>query len=89
MTKIKKIPQRRCCGCQSFSAKKTLLRVVRTPSGEVMIDPGGKMSGRGAYVCCEETCLNALKSNRGLERALKTPIPAEIYEVLKQKVQAE
>jgi len=89
MTKVKKIPQRRCCGCQGFSAKKTLLRVVRTPSGEVVLDPGGKMPGRGAYVCCEEACLAALRSNRGLERALKTTVPAEIYELLKQKVQPE
>ena len=65
MEKIKKIPQRKCLGCMESFPKKELIRVVRTPEGEVCIDLKGKMSGRGAYICKKEACLKkAIKSKK-------------------------
>ena len=65
MEKVKKIPQRKCLGCMQSFPKKELIRVVRTPEGEVEIDLTGKKSGRGAYICKNEACLKkAIKAKR-------------------------
>ena len=79
----KKIPLRMCVGCQEMKTKKELIRIVRTPEGEVLLDPTGKKSGRGVYVCPDKECLKkALKSNR-LEKSLEHPISDEVIERLK------
>ena len=78
----KKTPMRMCVGCREMKPKKELLRVVRSPGGEVSIDPGGKKSGRGAYLCPDRTCWeNALSTGR-LEYALHTSIKPENKEKL-------
>lgn len=74
-----------CIGCQAFKNKKELIRIVRTPEGEFLIDPTGKKSGRGAYVCCEECFCKAVKEKR-FEKNFKQSIPADVYEVLKQGI---
>jgi len=85
MIKQKKTPQRLCSGCQTFQDKRTMTRIVRTPTGEIAIDPGGKAAGRGGYVCKTEECIKKAQSCKGLERALKFAVPAAIYEnLLKQ-----
>lgn len=81
--KEKKIPQRMCVGCQEMKNKKELVRVVRTPTDEVIIDPVGKKPGRGAYLCHNEQCLTKAVKEKRLERALKRTIDATIYETLK------
>ncbi len=79
----KKTPQRQCVGCQELKNKKELLRVVRTPNDEILLDITGKKSGRGAYLCFNEQCLaKAFKAKR-LERALKRAIESEVYEQLR------
>lgn len=79
----KKIPLRMCVGCQEMKSKKELIRIVRTPEEEVLLDPTGKKSGRGVYVCPDKECLKkALKSNR-LEKSLQHPISNEVMERLK------
>lgn len=84
--KQRKIPQRMCVGCQQMKNKKELLRVVRTPDGEVVIDATGKRAGRGAYICGTEDCfLKAYKEKR-LERALKQAISSQIYEKLREGI---
>ena len=61
----KKIPQRMCLGCQERKNKRELIRIVRSPEGEISIDPTGKKSGRGAYICNDLACLNkVIKSKR-------------------------
>ena len=55
----KKVPQRMCVGCQEMKTKKELLRIVRSPEGEIFIDPTGKKAGRGAYVCKAMACMEA------------------------------
>ena len=82
MEKIKKIPQRKCLGCMNSFPKKELIRVVRTPDGEVCIDLTGKKSGRGAYICKNEACLKkALKAKRiqsNLEVQISEELSAEL-----------
>lgn len=79
----KKIPQRMCIGCQTMFNKKELLRIVRTPEGEILLDNTGKKSGRGAYICSSLDCFNKIIKTKKLAKALKTSIPDEVYENLK------
>ncbi len=80
--KVKKTPQRMCVGCQQMKSKKELLRIVRTPEGEITIDKTGKKSGRGAYVCADEACINKAYKEKRLEKALEKSIDGEIYKNL-------
>jgi len=82
----KKIPLRMCVGCREMKPKKDLLRIVRTPEGEIALDPGGKKSGRGAYVCWQESCLMRAIKQKQLDRALESPIGPEVTEQLRQKI---
>jgi len=86
--KPKKIPQRQCVGCRTMRDKKALLRVVKSPEGEISLDSGGKKSGRGAYVCPDSECLKKARKSRALERALETAIPDEVYEALEAQMEA-
>ncbi len=79
----KKVPLRMCVGCQEMKPKKELIRIVRTPESEILIDGSGKKSGRGVYICPQRECLQkALKTNR-LEKNLEHAISPEIIERLK------
>ena len=82
MIKQKKSPKRLCSGCQTFQDKKAMVRIVRTPTGEVVVDPTGKAPGRGGYVCKNAECIQQARSGKGLERALKTSVPATVYDSL-------
>lgn len=62
--------------------KRDLVRVVRTPAGEILIDPTGKANGRGAYLCRDWNCLRAAMKRKGLERAFKNPLPPEAASAL-------
>ena len=77
MQKPRKIPQRMCVGCREKRDKKDLLRVVRTPEGQLVLDATGKKSGRGAYV------------SRALDRMLEVSIPDEVYEALERQMETE
>lgn len=83
VVKPKKIPQRMCVGCQEMKNKKELIRVVRTPEGETVLDPTGKKAGRGAYVCSQETCFTKAYKEKRLERALKHAVSPEVYEKIR------
>lgn len=73
------VPERSCVACHKKQAKRDLIRLVRTPDGEVQVDPSGKLSGRGAYLCKNVACLDlAVKTNR-LNHALKTQVDASTY----------
>ena len=71
----KKIPMRQCLGCREMKPKGELIRVVRSPEGEISLDFKGKKPGRGAYVCPNQQCLARAKKARGLERAFPPPLP--------------
>ncbi len=86
MPKVKKIPQRQCVGCRKMKDKKALLRVVKSPEGQVSLDFTGKKSGRGAYVCHDVECLRRARKSRALERAFSTAIPAEVYDAMEAEL---
>lgn len=83
----KKIPLRQCLGCREMKPKKELIRVVRSPDGEISLDFKGKASGRGAYICPEPACLKKAVRAKALERALSVSIPPEIYEKLREQME--
>ena len=82
----KKIPMRMCVGCREMKPKKVLLRVVRTPEEEILIDFTGKKSGRGAYVCPDENCLQKAIKQRQLDRALERSISSEVTQQLSRQI---
>jgi len=82
----KKIPMRQCVGCAEMKSKKELLRIIKTPEEEVVLDTTGRKNGRGAYICASMECLNKAQKNKGLERSLKTAIPTAVYESLKEEM---
>lgn len=82
MIRTKKIPQRKCVGCNEMKDKKSLLRIVRSPEGEISLDLTGKKNGRGAYVCPDKDCITKAVKEKRLERALEKAISDEVYEKL-------
>ena len=86
MPKVKKIPQRQCVGCREMKDNKSLLRVVRSPEGQVSLDFGGKKPGRGAYVCHNVECLRKARKTRALERAFEVTIPPEVYDAMEAEL---
>jgi predicted RNA-binding protein YlxR (DUF448 family) len=86
--KIKKIPMRRCVGCMEKYEKSELVRVLRTPEGDVKIDATGRANGRGAYLCRKQACLEKALKNRGLERSLDMKIPESVMDELKKEMDA-
>ena len=67
--------------------KKSMLRVIKTPENEILLDTTGKKNGRGAYICSSMDCLNKAIKSKGLERSLKCGIPSEVYEALKKELE--
>ena len=87
MQKPRKIPQRQCVGCRTMKDKKALIRVVKTPEEEIVLDVTGKKSGRGAYVCPDSECLKKARKSRALERAFSLSIPDEVYDALQAQME--
>ena len=85
MSTTKKIPMRKCVGCQEMKNKKEMLRVLKTAEGEFILDATGRKNGRGAYLCFSGKCLQEAIKNKGLERSFKQAIPKEIYENLEKR----
>ena len=82
----KKVPMRQCVGCAEMKSKKELLRIIKTPEEEVVLDAIGRKNGRGAYICASMECLKKAQKSKGLERSLKTAIPADIYQNLEEEM---
>ena len=82
----KKIPMRQCLGCREMKPKKDLIRVVRSPEGELSLDFRGKLPGRGAYVCPDPACLAKVRKSKALERAFSAPIPDGVWDGLEQQM---
>ena len=78
----KKIPLRQCLGCREMKPKRDLIRVVRSPEGDISLDFHGKKPGRGAYLCPNPDCLRRIQKSKALERAFSTPVPEDIYDSL-------
>jgi len=86
MPKVRKSPQRTCVGCGKVADKRSLVRIVRTPEGDVAVDPTGKRSGRGAYVCAASECVQRAARLGKLSRALEAEIPGDVVAALAQMV---
>ncbi len=84
----KRIPLRKCTGCQEMKGKKEMMRILCTSEGEIVLDTTGRKNGRGAYVCCSMECFEKAVKNRGLERSLKMKVPEETYESLKKEIES-
>ena len=82
----KKIPTRKCVGCGEMRDKKDLIRVIKTPEGEICLDVTGRANGRGAYICNSAECLKKAVKNRGLEKSLKAQIPGDILEQMNKEL---
>ena len=83
----KKIPQRQCMGCRERMEKRELIRVVRTPEGNVQLDFSGKLNGRGAYICPKAECLKKAQKSKALDRSLEVSIPEEVYARLEREIE--
>ena len=86
MEKVKKIPVRQCLGCNEHKPKAELIRVVRSPEGDISLDTRGKKSGRGAYICHNVKCLNKARKSKRIERALECETPEEIYDAMEAQL---
>ncbi|MBR4357926.1 MAG: YlxR family protein [Butyrivibrio sp.] len=82
----KKIPTRKCVGCGEMRDKKEMIRVIKTPEGEICLDVTGRANGRGAYICNSAECLKKAVKNRGLEKSLKAQIPGDILEQMNKEL---
>ena len=85
----KKIPMRMCTGCGEMKPKKELIRVVRTPEGEFLLDTTGKKSGRGAYLCHDISCFANCRKSKRLEKSFGCRIPDEVYDRLESELKGE
>ena len=83
----KKVPMRKCVGCQEMKSKKEMIRVIRTSEGEFLLDATGRKNGRGAYLCPNGDCLAKAVKNKGLESSFKQAIPKEVYEALEKEME--
>lgn len=83
---MKKIPMRMCTGCGEMKPKKELVRVVKSPEGEISLDKTGRSPGRGAYVCQNPDCLKKARKSRRLEKVFASQIPEEVYDALEREL---
>ncbi len=86
--KARKLPMRQCLGCNEHKPKKELIRVVRTPEGEIVLDEIGKKNGRGAYICPKKSCFTKARKSKRIESILECKIPEEIYDEMEAKIAA-
>ncbi len=84
--KQKKIPLRKCTGCGEQKQKKELVRVVKTPNGEILLDLTGKASGRGAYICNNAECLKKARKSKRIDRTFEMTIPDEVYKQMEEEI---
>ena len=82
--KVKKTPERQCLGCNEHKPKRVLVRVVRLPDGECVLDLKGKVSGRGAYICSDENCAKKLQKAKLLDRVFAMTVPSEVYTAIEE-----
>ena len=82
----KKIPMRKCVGCQEMKEKKSLIRVVKTAEGDIILDDTGKKNGRGAYICKSLECFKKAKKTKAHERSLGVSVSEQVYEELEKEM---
>ncbi len=88
MGQTKKVPLRKCIGCQEMKNKREMLRILHTPEDELVIDTTGRKNGRGAYLCFSMECFEKAVKSKGLERSFKMSISPAVYESLKKEIES-
>lgn len=86
---VRKVPLRTCVACRSSRPKRELVRVVRLPDDTMVVDRRGKVSGRGAYLCPDQGCVESALKNKKLEHALERPLPEALIEELRSLSSAQ
>ncbi len=86
--KTKKIPMRTCVGCHESKKKIELMRVIKTPEGEIVFDSTGRKNGRGAYICPSAECLYKARKSGSIERSLGVTVPDEVYDIIERQMLA-
>lgn len=84
----KSMPKRQCIGCGEMKEKRELIRILRTPEEEIVLDATGRKNGRGAYLCHSSQCLEKAFKSKGLDRAFRTSVPKEVYDRLREELAA-
>lgn len=84
----KKIPLRKCTGCGEMKPKKELVRVVKTPEDEILIDLTGRKNGRGAYICRDVECLKKARKAKRIEKSFQCSIPDEVYDKMEEELKS-
>ena len=87
--KQKKIPMRRCNGCNEQKPKNQLIRIVKSPDDEISLDLTGKASGRGAYICNDIECLRKARKSRRIDRTFEMTIPENVYDSLEEQIKRD
>ncbi len=87
--KVKKIPMRQCMGCNEHKPKAELIRVLRSPEGEISLDFVGKKSGRGAYLCRDAKCLKKARKSHRIDKVLECEIPESVYDAMEEELANE
>lgn len=82
----KKIPMRKCTGCGEMKPKKELVRVVKTPEDEILMDLTGRKNGRGAYICRDIECLKKARKSKRIEKSFQMSIPDEVYDRMEEEL---
>ncbi len=85
--KVRKIPMRQCLGCNEHKPKRELIRAVRTPEGEVVLDSTGKKNGRGAYICPQKSCFLKARKSKRIENILECAISDEVYAEMEKSIE--
>ncbi len=86
MSVVRKQPLRQCIGCGQMKDKRELIRIIKTPEGDIVLDVTGKKNGRGAYICPDSQCLLKVIKTKGLDRSFKMSILDTVYGALKEEL---
>lgn len=86
MAAVKKIPMRMCLGCSEMKPKKELIRVVKSPEGDISLDTTGKKSGRGAYICPDSECLRKARKAGRFEKSFSCRISEEVFDSMEREL---
>lgn len=85
----KKIPLRLCVGCREMKPKKDMIRVVKTPENEIILDTTGRKNGRGAYLCNDVECLKKAVKSSAIDRSLKINVEKSVYKEMERQMSNE
>lgn len=85
MSAVRKQPLRQCIGCGQMKDKRELIRIIKTPEEQIVLDTTGKKNGRGAYICPNNQCLLKVIKTKGLDRSFKMSVPEDVYAGLKEE----